>query len=272
MAHRDVPQSIITEVHPGNLLHVGASSATARLKKASFSGIQEQAALDQTQYAVSSLRLVNSNILSMSSMRQLLNGVIDQVDYLADEHEDSSRFDNVRSDLELMSKAMVDMDNGNGDLLKVTALQFNDAHRSRANAWLDSTRLPAQMKKELKILPQPASVEAEGHTPLFSEQVLATVHQHVQSQKDNVWRYGAKVQQGSKPKSMPKKKSNRGGGGGFSGHASNWQQNQQSGWQSNQNFGNQPHGGGQQPRDRGRGGGGHGRGGFSGNQASPNQK
>ena len=61
MSDRDVPQTVITEVHLGNLIHVGASSATAHLNKATCAMVQEEATLNQTQYAVSSLRLVNSN-------------------------------------------------------------------------------------------------------------------------------------------------------------------------------------------------------------------
>ena len=62
MTPRDVPQSVITEVHPSNLVHVGASSSTARLKRSTIPGIQEELALSQSQFASSALRLVNSNI------------------------------------------------------------------------------------------------------------------------------------------------------------------------------------------------------------------
>ena len=57
-----------------------------------------------------------------------------------------------------MWKSIQDMDGGNGDLLKVMALQFNNAYRLQANAWIYSTHLPVQMKKEVKFLPQLASL------------------------------------------------------------------------------------------------------------------
>ena len=273
MTPRDVPQSVITEVHPSNLFQVGASSSTARLKRTTISGVQEELALSQSQFASSALRLVNSNILSMSSMRQLLQGVIDQVDYVSESDQDPSRFDNIRSDLDLMNKAVNDMDGGNGDLLKLTSIQYNDAQRLRSNAWLESTRLPAQMKKELKVLPQQVSVEGSVPTPLFSSAVVDRIHQHVQGQKDNAWRFGAKPQQSARPRQRFKKPR-----GGFSGHPQ--QQGQQQFHQQSQQQGfNQPRGGGQHFGGRGRGnqsrqprGGGRGRGGFSNNQASNQQK
>ena len=112
-----------------------------------------------------------------------------------------------------MNKAVNDMDSGKGDLLKLTALQFNEAHRLRYNAWLESARLPAQMKKELKALPLQACVESEVPTQLFSEPVLDRIHQHVQAQKDNAWWFGTR----------PRPKKQNESRGGFSGHASNWQ-------------------------------------------------
>ena len=48
-------------------------------------------------------------------MRQLLQGDIDQLEYVAESYQDPTKFDNIRSDLELMNKSIVNMD---GDLLK----------------------------------------------------------------------------------------------------------------------------------------------------------
>ena len=148
MSVRDVPLEVITEVPAANLQNVGASASTARLKKTSIGGVQEEMAIEQAQFAVSSMRLVNSNILSMSSLRQLLSSVTDQVDCLVEEDDNPDRFSNLRSDLQLMGHAIVDMDGGNGDLLKITASQFNEAHRTRSNAWIEATKLPNQMKKK----------------------------------------------------------------------------------------------------------------------------
>ena len=72
MSVRDVPLDIIIEVSHHNLQNVGVSASTACLKKTSMGGVQEEMAINQSQYAVSSMRLVNSNILSMSSLHQLV--------------------------------------------------------------------------------------------------------------------------------------------------------------------------------------------------------
>ena len=81
----------------------------ARLKKSSLGGVHEKSAILQAQYAVSSMRLVNSNILCMSALHQHLSSVTDQVDCLAEEDEHPSRFDKLRSDLHLMHHAIVEM-------------------------------------------------------------------------------------------------------------------------------------------------------------------
>ena len=59
----------------------------------------------------------------MASLHQLLSNVTDQVGCLAEEDDHLDRFDNLRCNLDLMHQAIVDMDGGNGDLLKVMANQ-----------------------------------------------------------------------------------------------------------------------------------------------------
>ena len=87
------------------------------------------------------------------------------MDCLSEADDHPERFDNLRCDIDLMHQAIVNMDRGNGNLLKVMALQFNEAHHLRANAWLDAARLPPQMKTELKVLKQPVSSDSTGVTP-----------------------------------------------------------------------------------------------------------
>ena len=122
MQVRDVSQCLITEVHPSQLHAIGASSVAAPLEKGLVFHAQEEAALSEAQFATSSLRLVNSNILSMSLLCQLLSNVHDQVECLSEADSVPSRFDNVKADLDFINKAIVDMDGGNGDLLKVVAV------------------------------------------------------------------------------------------------------------------------------------------------------
>ena len=57
-------------------------------------------------------------------------------------------FDNMKAVLNLTNKAIVDMDGGNGDLLKIVSSQYIAAHRHCADAWIDASRLLNQMKKE----------------------------------------------------------------------------------------------------------------------------
>ena len=272
MSVRDVPLEVITEVPAANLQNVGASASTARLKKTSIGGVQEEMAIEQAQFAVSSMRLVNSNILSMSSLRQLLSSVTDQVDCLVEEDDNPDRFSNLRSDLQLMGHAIVDMDGGNGDLLKITASQFNEAHRTRSNAWIDATKLPGQMKKELKVLKQPTSSTSTTVTPLLSDEVSLRVRQHVQSQRDNAWRWGAASRQ-SRPQRQQRRRPQNSNRGNFAAHSNNWSQQNQGQQNQNQNQ-NRNRGGQSQGGGRGRGGnqrGGKGRG-FSGTQASNQPK
>ena len=127
---------------------------------------QEEAALPEAQFATSSLRLVNSNILFMSLLPQLLSNVQCQIECMSDADSVPSRFDNVKADLDLMSKAIVDMDGGNGDLLKVVSMQYTAAHHHCADAWIDASELPNQTKKELKVAPQPVPAEDGSVTPL----------------------------------------------------------------------------------------------------------
>jgi len=64
--------------------------------------------------------------------------------------ENPDRFDNLKADLELMDKAVVD-NGSNGDLIKLTAIEYNQAQRSRAEAWIESSSLPGQTKREFLI-------------------------------------------------------------------------------------------------------------------------
>jgi len=203
MSVRKVPVEMVTQVPPDSLKAVGASEEEARLKKGSVFQQKEHDALEAAAFSSAALRLTNSNIVSMACMRQLLSNVCDQVATMADMDENPDKFDNSKADLELMDKAVVDMDGSNGDLLKLTAIHYNQAQRSRAEAWVDSSSLPDQTKREIKVADQNIPLESGGITPLFSDKVLSKLEKHASHKHDQMWSRAAD-KLASMPASAPK--------------------------------------------------------------------
>ena len=48
--------------------------------------------------------------------------------------------------------------------MKVAALHYNEARRHRAHPWIEATRLPSQMQKELKVHKLPLPSESQNQS------------------------------------------------------------------------------------------------------------
>lgn len=80
------------------------------------------------------------------------------------------------------------MDGSNADLLKLTSIAYNQAQRTRAEAWSESSNLPEQMQKEIKLVDQAVCQEDGKSTHLFSDTVTESVEKFVKNRDEDVWR------------------------------------------------------------------------------------
>ena len=194
---RSVPAALSKEVPPRHIKTSGASEYNARLNPKDKFGTQEKMSLESSRFAGAYLRLSNNFQLALTSLEAQLEQCKLKADLIGsksfESQKDKSMVQNDMEDLihkfNVMSLAIKDMGNTNGDLLQAASYQYGFAAKSRAAAWVEASSLPKDIKKQmLQCDPQPPVAESTVPLKVVSPEAETILTNYTSERKERTER------------------------------------------------------------------------------------
>ena len=194
---RSVPSALSKEVHPKHIKGSGSSEQNARLNPKNKYGVQERLSLESLRFAGAYLKLCNNFQLALTSLESQLEKCKLQADLLGSKPFESDKDkQTVQTEMEdlihgfnVMSLAIKDMSNTNGDFLSAASQQYGLSARSRATAWVEAASLPKGVKKEILLcdLQEPDEVSTKP-LHIISPEAQSVLKNYVSERKEKTER------------------------------------------------------------------------------------
>ena len=198
LAIRSVPSALSKEVPQKFIKEPGASEANIRLDPNSKMGTQEKLCLESAKYAQAYLRLTNNFQLALTSLEKQLENCKLQADLLGskpfskddEKHVVQEAMEDMLNNFNVMSLAVKDLNQANGDFVQAVAHQYRSSTQGRADAWIEAAALPKGIKKELGKfdLDQPTTLPSVEPLKVISSGAESLLTTFVEDRKDRTER------------------------------------------------------------------------------------
>ena len=193
LAPRSIPSELMRFMPDGALKEKGSTGRTARLRPLSTQGTKDEAANDSFDQATSYMRLSNNIEIGVEVANTLATRLKEQSHRLGGidmPAEVSLTIQQVNNNLDLLQQAVTDIKSANNDLLKTAIDQYHQSLVCKRDAWLSASNLDDGLVREIKgsDLAIPSQFDPHGERLcLIGDQGVASINDHLQTQKDKAW-------------------------------------------------------------------------------------